>query len=361
MTVLTWNAARPHWQKLLGQATSWWLAELAGLLPQRAKSIWARSSARVVRMDFARDGATLVVPGRDRGSPVILPVSTDPNERAGFNARRLAPAPVQIVIDPGFAFKPVIDLPLAAESSLAAILRNQLERLVPLDPETLRFTWNIVERLPGKNRLKVEVCIVKQATIERAIDLAEEIGLRPQSVSLLSPKGDPQILWRAASASYADARMNRMHRALEGAAVICCLLSYGLLVSHLDARRAALRDMIANLHAKTATIQVSSAQAQKVEHVLDDVRARLAAPPPLALLDVLTRAIPLDSSVSEFHLQNGRIEISGIATHATTLLDSIGKTGLFEDIAFTAPIISVGQNGGERYQLAFKIKPGARP
>ena len=335
MTALTWSYAKLPWLRLAGQATSWWLGELAGLLPATLRSRLAGQSGKMLRLDFRRDGASLLVPGRDRTAPAIIPVALKAGERALFEWSRLAHAPVQVGLDDGFVFRPVVDLPLAAEASLDAILRNQLERMVPLDPATLRFTWSIVERVPDKSRLKVEVCIVKQVTIDRAMALVRELGLTPRAITVDCAGGHPQAVWRAPATIQVNARERTLRRALEISAAFCALTAYGLLVWHFEARRAVLQDLVSGLQAHTSLVEALSVRASTSENTLSEVNTRLTAPSALAVIDALTRAIPLDSSVSEFHMQDGKVEITGTSAHATMLLAAVEKVAMFEDAGFT--------------------------
>lgn len=361
MTALTSSLINLSWQRLAARAFAWWLAELEGLLPATLRSRLARSSAGIVRLEFSRDGASLLIPSRDRSAASNLPVSFDPADRISVTAPSIAGAQVQIHLDENLLFRPVVELPLAAEATLEPILRHQLERLVPLDPATLRFTWQVIERLPAKSRLKVEVCIVKQATIERATALARELGLAPRAVVVGNASNAAGTIWRAPITHHADRRERKIRRLFEILTIVFIIAAYGAYVWHLDAERTLLRNLAADVQARNRNVQALSLRAATAAGTLAEVESRFAAPSSLAVLDALTRALPLDSSVSELHLQDGKMDISGTASHATALLAALGSATLFVDPVFLAPIVAAGQGSGERYQLGFRVKRTPRP
>ena len=356
MIALTWIPAKLAWRESANQALAWWLGELSGLLPATLRSRLASRPRTMLRLDFARDGAVLTLPGRDRSSSTSVPVALDIDARPLLDGAVATNAPVQIRLDEGLLFRPVIDLPLAAENTLESILRHQLERLVPLDPATLRFVWRVVERDAPKNRLKVEVSIVKCEALDRALTLARTLHLQPQAI-LIEQAGQPAaFVWRSTTAGQVNARERRFRRALEVTAICLLLAAYSVFITHLGSRRAVLRELVADLRTHIQTVEALSARAATAEKTLAEVNAKLTPPGALAVLDALTRVIPLDGSVSEFHLQGTKIEISGVASHATALLAAIDHEPMFEDSSFMAPIVAAGPGTGERYQLAFRIK-----
>jgi general secretion pathway protein L len=355
MTAITSSLLDFPWRRLAAKAAGWWLAELGGLLPQFVRSRLSGGSAGALRLDFAADGISLLVPARDRAVPTVIPIAPDGNRQAVLERNHLVGAPVIIQIAESFVFRPSIELPLAAESSLRSIIHHQLERLVPLDPETLRFAWHMTERSAEKNRLRVEVCIVKQATLDRAIGLAQKLGLNPQSVIANGRSQHPSILWRSPHIQQTSFRERTLRRGTEIAAACFAIAAYTVFICHLDARREALRDMVSDLHARTETVRALALRTAAAENLLKAVNKRLQTPGSLAVLDALTQAIPLDGSISEFHVQNGKVEITGTASHATALLGAIGKAGIFDNPSFLAPITAAPDGAGERYQLGFQV------
>jgi general secretion pathway protein L len=358
MTLLKHLQSQP-WRRLAGEALAWWLAELSCMVPGKVRSWWTTEAARPLHLELAPDGEQLLIRSDTKREPLGVPSAATNMELTGLKSQDVGGMPVEVSLGNAWLFRPVIELPLAAERSVGPIVHHQLERLVPLDPSTLRYVWHIVERVPAANRLMIEVVIVKQATIDRVMALAHTLGLVIDSVTVSGVAARYCAIWRRPLVPKGTPRQLWIRRGLEVVAVACLAAAYGLRIWHLDAESESLRDSILHLQAQNRAVQALQVRVLKVESILADAGRQYSAPTALKVLDVLTRAIPLDSSVSEFHLQATEADISGIAPHATRLLTAIERESLFRNPSFLGPIVSAGD--GERYQIGFQIRPGTTP
>jgi general secretion pathway protein L len=355
MTTLTWSDSATPWLRYLRQAANWWLAELYGLVPQSLISTLHHQGRATAKLELHPDTASLLVQGPNRKTCDVIPIPLD--DVAAITARAdLAERTVEIILDEGFLFRPCVDLPLAAENALASILRHQLERLVPLDPATLRFVWTVKERLPEKNLLKVEICLVKQSTLERALLLSERLGLKPRRILVAGEGGLLVPVWRQQAAEPLQGRQRVLCRGLEFITVVFVCATYASVILRLGSERSALQSKVAALEERATSVSVLAARTAAAETMLAQVRNRVAAPTALAVLDELTKALPLDASVSEFHVQGRKVVIVGTASHATSLLGAIEQSPFFSNATFTAPITAGVAGIGERYQISFDVK-----
>ena len=350
------------WRSLAARAFRWWLMELYGLFPDSIITKFKNWMDRPLRLAFGAQEASLLVPGEAGLPQAVIPLELDGSPSAILARRHLQGARVEICVDKSFLLRCTVELPMSAESTLEPILRNRLALLVPLDPATLRSVWHMIDRKAGDNRLKVEVLIVKQATIDRAVAFSLAHGLVPRSVVIA---GDDEkkaaTIWLQTGTPRLIERERLYRRGLEAFSVLCAVLAYALLVWHLNTREAILRDLVSDSQTRAAAVSVGRQRTESVEHALIQSQERLATPSALAVLEELTKALPPDSSISEFHLQHGQVNIIGTASHATALLGQIEKTPLFENPIFEAPITAAPGGAGERFDLRFQIRGAGEP
>lgn len=356
MTALLLPPSAPALRRLVQQGLHWWLTELAGLVPAPVRALVTSRRANDLVLEFGRDEARLVAGKHEKGGPTIIPLNVANQSSTARISERFPGAAVAIALDEKLIFRPEIELPAMAEPNLAQVLRHQIERLVPLDPSSVSFTWQVTERLPGRNAIKVTLAIVKNAVVLRAREFAAEFGLRPTAVMISQADGSPATVWRAQSADAGGGRMRMLCRLMEAAAIICWVSGYGIYVKRLDHRLVALHGQVVTLQAQSVSVQDMARDAHAVQTKLLAMNARLATPTPLAILDSLTKALPLDTSVSEFSWDGKKIDIIGMATHASALLAHIERAPLFTEPSFTAPITAAPGSGGERFEIEFRIR-----
>jgi len=103
--------------------------------------------------------------------------------RAELAARRLKPRRVRIGLQRSLVTVKALELPPAVGSSLAQVLRFELERHVPFPPEEMAFdSLDLPTTRGGPLRVLVAAC--ERRTVEQALRLLEEPRLKPLSVTV---------------------------------------------------------------------------------------------------------------------------------------------------------------------------------
>lgn len=351
--------------QLIRRGLSWWLAELAQLVPHRLLRLFGRPGEPASVLQFGAREPVLLVSDRRQASPIVLPL-------AGFgeHERRMriqsvlrshrADDAVAISLDPSLVFETSIELPLAAEGSLQAILRHQIERLVPLSAAETCFAYWIIARMPPAGMLKVRLVITKNATIEAGLAAARAAGLNPRLViapQAESAPADRVVLWRAGSGLTEVTGHRRLRHALEIAAIVFALLTYGLYVHRLDRIRDELQARIDHAKPVAAAAQSLAQQVGETNEALGFFQSRRREVPPLAILDELTRLVPTDSWVKQLVVRGRTVEVDGNSPRASDLVSRVEGSAMFENPHFRSPITLAPDGKSERFDLSLDIKP----
>ena len=340
MTIALTSPAASDALRLVRQGVAWWLGELGRMLPPRLTALFGAEADPVVLMTLGPGGAALWPADARRQSAAA----------AGGRRNRVA-----IALDRSLVFEAALELPHAAAQTLPQILQHQIERLVPLRAGETRFDYRSAPSADD-TLLAVRVFVVKRATIDEALAAARAAALVPRRIVLADwqDAGSPPLLWQADNS--ADANRG-LRRRLEIAAVLLAALAYGLYVHRLDL----IRDGLA------ARVAAAEPAAQAVERLARNVAAldadaaffaaRREDAAPLAVIDALTRLMPLDSWVSELVLDRRNVEIGGYSPHATDLVAQIERSKLFRNPRFSSPITLAADGKREHFDLAFETGP----
>jgi len=355
--------------QLIRRGVSWWLAELAELVPHQLLRLFGQSGETTSVLQLGAGEPVLLVSDRRQANPIVLPL-------AGFgeHERRMrvqsvlrshrADDTVAVSLDRSLVFETSIDLPSAAEGSLDAILRHQIERLVPLSVAETCFAYRIIARMPAAGTLKVGLTIAKNATIEAGLAAAKAAGLNPRLVIVSRPEGAPSdrvVLWRAGNGMAEATGRRRLRHALEIAAIVFAFLAYGLYVHRLDRIRDDLKTRIDHAKPVAAAVQSLAQQVGETNEALTFFQRRRNEVSPLAILDELTRLVPTDSWVKQLVARGRTVEIDGSSPRASDLVSRVESSAMFENPRFRSPITLSPDGKSERFDLSLDIKAEPAP
>ena len=349
--------------QLIRRGVSWWLAELALLVPRRLLHIVGGPGEPTSVLQFGAGEPVLLVSDRRQASPIVLPLASfGEHERRMrvqwvLRSHRVDNA-VAVSLDRSLVFETSIDLPTAAEGSLDAILRHQIERLVPLSSADTCFAYRIIARMPAAGTLKVGLTIAKNTTIDAALAAAKAAGLNLRLIIVPQPESphrDRVVLWRAGSLKEAIGH-RRLRHALEIAAVVFALLAYGLYVHRLDRIRDDLQARIDHAKPVAAAVQSLAQHVDEANQTLGFFQSRRNEAPPLAILDELTRLVPTDSWVKQLTVHGRTVQIDGNSPRASDLVSRVEGSAIFENPRFRSPITLAPDGKSERFDLSLDIK-----
>jgi general secretion pathway protein L len=348
--------------QFLRAAVAWWLAELAGMVPAAFARMWGGPGQVAATLDLTGDMVFLVLQERGRAAPLSVALGDASAEARGrvsdLLRRRKSPDSVAIRLDPKQLFVTTLTLPRAAERSLEAVLRHQVERLLPLPAVQTSFAFRVLPHPAGATTLQIVVAVVKRTSIDRALALARSLGLAPrQVVAWINEAGPrPLIMWQADRSRAQTIARRRVCRGLELAAVVLALIAYGLHVHRLEQVRDGLLDAVSQARQQAVTTRALSQQVTQSADALSFLRTRRQEADQLGVLDTLTRLLPLDSWVSELRLRDRTVEIIGTSPRATDLITLIEGSQVFDRAQFRSPITLLPDGHAERFDLTFEVK-----
>ncbi len=352
--------------QFLRRAATWWLAELADMAPpvlrRPADRLLGRTMPDDAVLDLSGTRPSLLLQQRGRPAPLSIPVdepAAEARSRVGALMRRhRSPDAVTIRLDPGQLFVTTLDLPRAAERSLDAVLRHQIEHLVPLPAARMRFAYRILPRPANVPTLKVAVAVARLSTIDQALALARGLGLTPRHIvaAVVEAGPAPLVFWQTDHARTVTPARRWLYRALEATAVVLALAAYGLHIHGLDQTRDALREAVSQATREAAGTRELSQRVAQSADALAFLRMRRQEPKPLEVLDSLTTLLPLDTWASDLTLRRRSVEIVGAAPHATDLIALIEGSPMFGRAQFRSPITLLPDGHAERFDLTFDVK-----
>jgi len=344
---------------LIQRGVSWWLAELAALVPRRFAR---RPENAPAILEISTGAAALVLATRGGNPPVRIPIDgVDPQaDRALVQTamrRRTSNAAI-VRFDQSLLLEANVTLPLSAERSLRQILMHQLERLVPLPVDEVEFEYQITARSTTARTLSVKLIVVTHASIDSALALVRSVGLSPRMI--IAPSGvaggDAQVtLWRANREQVVSPAQRWLRHGLEATAIVMLLLACGTYLYRLGEFRDDLQQEVNAATKTSAAARDLINQHAQTEAALGLLLRRQREMDPLMLLNELTKLVPDTMWVNQLSIRGRNVELIGYSPRVSDLISRIENHDVFYDPKFRSPITMSLDGKGERFDVSFNI------
>ncbi len=345
---------------------AWWGRELLACLPERWRAFLAdRSESLLI-------GATpeAFVIWRERGEAISeqgriardLPVEAQAAQlqrlREGIedpNARMLYCMPAARVLTR------VLNLPVAATDNLAQVLAFEMDRQTPFKADQIYFDSRVIGQDASGRNARVELVLLPRTQLDA--ELASLPGGVAQLDGVDAWQAEPGSARRRVNLLPAERRARRRNLRLPlnlGLAAAALLL----LVLNMDE---SLANRSAALEAMRVEVDDAAKQAKQVaalKKTLTDsiaganflVERKRKGPTTVALIDDITRRLPMDSYLERLQIENKQVQLQGQATEAAKLIALLGASSCLGNPGFQGQVQPDPRTGKERFQINAELK-----
>jgi general secretion pathway protein L len=343
---------------MLREFFTWWLEQLADLLPQGLRGAGAGAGDALIISPVGalpRSVEALAVSLRRGGKETPL-------RRFGLGASGLAALP-------GAAGKPVvlrlsgaqvltktIILPGAAERDLGSVLAFEMDRETPFGAEEVYWNHRIESRQSG--RLFVRLLLLPKAMLAPLIAALAEKGLAPRRAEIADGPDRGGHLPLDGNGGRLDQPSARLVR---WAAALCALLALGVVVTPFLRQSAALAAVDREITAE----RVAAAEAGKLRREIASLsggfhlvaRQRDEVGRPLEVLAAATRILPDDTYLTELILRRGKLTLGGRSAAAARLIGALAASHQFRNPAFGAPVTHIPTLHVDVFTIVAEVAP----
>ncbi|HLI19285.1 MAG TPA: PilN domain-containing protein [Rhodanobacteraceae bacterium] len=341
----------------------WWGGELAALLPTRIRE-WLQRGPDVLWLGVR---PTKLIVKRGQTGPVLasIPTRLPPDaQRAAFadacagidpDDRRL----VLVVAAESALYRRLV-MPVAAAADPRKVVGYELDRQTPFKPDQLYYDVRVSADPAPAGQVVLDLYAAPRAELDPMLERLGAIGVHPDAVDVQRPEGSLagiDLLPFGRRPRRVDKR-RRINWILAAACVVLVVL---VLSQWLANRRAAL----AQMQAQVASMRARASQSEQLRAQLAGalaaskflVKRKAENPPPLLVLDQLTRTLPATAWLDAVTLDDsGGLDIKGEASHAAALVDQLGKSGILQEPKLQGVIQPDPATGKERFELVARVK-----
>jgi len=337
---------------MLREFLTWWVRQLAGLLPAGWREADSGAQARdAVELNLLEPAAArppvaeLTLRRASLGRFTLDPAGLQALRGAVGAARRGA---VRLGVPPRLFLEQSVSLPLAAERELESVLRYEMDRLTPFSADAVHWGWEIERRDRQRGSLQLRLLLVPKATVGAALEALGSAGLVP---AFLVPAGSPGrgIALSRPRAGWWQARgpalLGGLCAVLALAAVAIPFVRQFQQAGRLDEQIATLRPQVDEAEALRRRLQERAGNAD----VMAAEGARLGDA--LQVLADVTDLLPDDTYLYELALRDRVLTLSGQSASAARLIPILAADPALRSPAFAAPVTRNEVSGAESFSI----------
>ena len=357
---------------MLRRFFSWWLTELASLLPagmrvdrrHQGSVLCLAIDARGVRVSHRENGVVHAlgeVTYADDGEP-----SAHDRELLQALTAGLRPESTRCesAVAPGLALVKEVDLPAAAQENLHQVLGFEMQRLTPFTAEEVYFQHEILGR--RDDRLRVLIAVVPRHIVDRAIALLPHWNLKPSVAPNRAPPrhlgetsmtdADGGVTLGFRDPSYREPRGGGLKAALWLLNLALVGAAVAVPVVH---EQDYLADLQVRLSAALGAAETAAGIADEVERLraeaqflADSAAARVSM---VELLEELSARLPDETWVFRLDLRDATVHVHGSSTAASSLIATLENSASLSNVRFASPVLREGNTGRDRFHITAEI------
>jgi general secretion pathway protein L len=345
---------------------AWWGRELLACLPVRWRAVLSERSESLV---LALRDEELVV-WREKGEHMreYARIRRDlPAEAQQAEFRRLRDAIEDPQVRTVFCIPAervltrVMSLPVAATENLRQVLSFEMDRQTPFKADQVYFDSRVLGQDASGRNAQIELVLIPRGQLD------QELATLPAAAADLdgvdSWNGVPGEGRRQINLLPPEKRARRRNMRLPlnlGLAAFALLLLLVVMDESLTNRAAALESMQAevdkaNNDAKqVAALRKTLSDSISGANFLTDKKRK--GPLMVALLDDLTRRLPLDTYLERLQIENKQVQLQGQANEAAKLIALLGTSPCLGNPGFQGQVQPDARTGKERFQINADLK-----
>ncbi|WP_315784219.1 MULTISPECIES: PilN domain-containing protein [unclassified Bradyrhizobium] len=306
------------------------------------------------------DHVVLTVAAASQAKPMLAQAKVRLSDEAAHLAlspdwlRTLRGATVEIHLAAENVLVRPLDFPKQAEPFLEGMIRTQIGRLTPWNLDQVLYGYSVPRA--ANDRIALTLAATPRALVQPLLAFADHVGAAKLVVTadVGSADGLPiQIFKTSLRSSLAGGRdLGRVLKlgwlsvaATTAVLLVSTTLVGGYLDGELEDTQAQVTRLRAALRPAMGAIAADGLLAKRKQ----------TTPASVIVLDTLSKILPDETYVVEMHIENDRLQISGLTKDAPALIRLIEQSPQFSRATFYAPTTRTAGEAGERFHIEARI------
>lgn len=323
----------------------WWVQQMLDLVPDRIREFAVgNKETLVIEPDGFVGGAPRSVTLQLRRSGHLVQLGRFTFDTVGLEAARHAagatdqPSVAWLCLSPELLLEKCLTLPIATEREIEHVLAYEMDLETPFAPDEVWWDFAVEQRDRAQGKLQVHLSLIPKARIADMLEMLQRSGLPPTGLEIPTASGTSrQIPLDVVVAHIRPWRTKTMQLAAAGCMLLAALAMVIPFIRQ-SLALAAVDERIAHLGATVDEVQQLRLHrdGSSGADVIEAERARFGDP--LAVLAAATAILPDDTYLTDFTMQQRKLNLNGQSAGAAKLISALATDPTFKDPAFSAPV-----------------------
>jgi len=339
---LTQRALDVDWLQSAEFFFRWWLHELSYFVPPRWREIFARDEVPVLAVRRAERTETA---NSSQSHEVCVPLSADRQEGL-------------LLLGPGTFYVHRVELPSLSTKNLAQAVHFEALRCNPLVRNLSCLDYRVAGRDYLKRCIHVDLFVVRQRTLDYALDNARSLGITLVGACVDGGDADtwlPRLLRPKRRLGVLSVRQRRVVRTAlvrsAGAAALTILIAIRLHIAEANAQA-----KLAHLETIVRANEPQRLRLQMLGKEIEALNSLRQGTKTFAELAKLTHLLPDSVWLNQFTTTEDGAHIQGVAQKASSLIEMLSASPMFTKVSFSGPIIRDNSQNLEQFSLDLDMK-----
>lgn len=300
-----------------------------------------------------------------RSRPAHKADGTRADLRDGWLNKIVGTRPVELRLAGDGVVVRSLRLPAASRGHIEAIIRHQVEQIMPWPSEKMVYDYDIQESEAARfsGQFDVRLVATSLTAVRSAIEPFQSVGITPVVVGLASDPSDRPSAINLLPGAKAAVRARRRHNALVclsllAAAGVALLACAGWSVNHAVAETARIEASLASLR---GAVETARKEAEATNDPGLDVARKWDAVPMVLLLEELSSRVPDTTYLTALDVEDRNVRVTGLSTNAADLISLLEGSDMLEGAGFSAPIVRDNDSKLERFEILAHLSEKGRP
>jgi general secretion pathway protein L len=345
---------------MLSDFLTWWIGQLAEAVPERWRRYRPSGGDSLVVAPIGMllrsvEAAQISLRHRGRETPL---------GRFQFGSERPADLPlmgktrVVLQLTEADVLSKTLTLPLSAEAHLNQALAFEMDRETPFSVDKIFWNYRIARRDRQRGQLTVRLFLIPRAKLAALLGKLADAGMPPQRAEIAAGPD------RGCHLPLAD-EDGRDHdttgrKLIRWVAIACCV---GLALATILMPFLYHNFELAGLDQRIESGRRAAAEAERLREEIDRLsgmvrlveKERSKEGHPLATLALLTRLLPHDTYLVEFHQRQHKVILGGRSAEASRLIAGLAAGDQFRNPEFGAPVTLIEATKSEGFVITAEV------
>jgi len=349
---------------------SWWITELAGILPGRVRAAVLPAVDRLY-LELSLNGQEVITSrgtdesNHETGRYALTAGVLRPEQKQALAELAGRSREVVLCLPVDKVLVKTLTLPLVAEINLREVLGFEMDRQTPFRLEQVYYDHILSTRNSKTNSLSLELLVTPRLFLDKLLTELKNIGLRPHQATICQKKtGQLQ----AVNLLPEEARQRRPDTARNlnlTLGVLALMLLLATIALPLANKIQVIDALEARVELATSKAEVSRRLREEIEQLGTEssflLKKKQVTPLALDIINELTRILPDDTWITRLVIKGQEIQIQGQSATAAALIPLIESSSTLLNPHFSSPVTSIPNSDTERFHLSAEVakEPGA--